>query len=76
MVTGLKPKHSTMKASLSTPALLLVWMSFLAGCRKDILDYAPGSSFQNEAAISKHKTHVRPLKATMDVYHIYTGLCK
>jgi hypothetical protein len=62
-----------MKASLFALALRLVWIPFLAGCRKDILDYAPGSSFQNEAAISKHKTHVRPLTASIDVYNIYTS---
>lgn len=72
MVTGSKTKHSTMKVSLFTMALLLACMSFLASCRKDISKSATESSISNKAAKSRHKTHARPLKATMDVYHIYT----
>lgn len=61
-----------MKVSLITLALLLACMSFLASCRKDISKSATESSILIKASISKHKTHARPLKATMDVYHIYT----
>jgi hypothetical protein len=61
-----------MKVLLFTLALLFVSMLFLASCRKDISKSATESSISTRAAISRYKTHERPLKATMDVYHIYT----
>lgn len=61
-----------MKASLFTLALLLAGMSFLAGCRKDITEYATESSLPVEAAKKAHTPHERPLKATMDMYQVYT----
>jgi hypothetical protein len=72
MITGSKLKHSTMKVSMFTLALLLAGMFFLASCRNDISQSSTESSISSIAAISRHKTHERPLKATMDVYHIYT----
>lgn len=61
-----------MKASLFTLALLLACLSFLASCRKDISKSTTESFISANEATSRHKTHARPLKATMDVYHIYT----
>ena len=74
MITRSKCKHSTMKVSMFTLALLLACMSFLSSCRKDMLNSPRESSVSSDAtrSISRHKTHPRPLKATMDVYHIYT----
>lgn len=72
MVTHSKLKRFTMKASLYILALLLAYLSFLAGCGKDIREYAPESALEAMAAVSKHHAHERPLKATMDMYQVYT----
>jgi hypothetical protein len=61
-----------MKISLYTPALLLACVSLLASCRKDISEYGTESLISTNAALSRQKTHPRPLKTTMDGYHIYT----
>ena len=61
-----------MKASLFTLALLLACMSFLAGCRKDIAGYTTESAPETKTTVSKHDVHERPLKATMDMYQVYT----
>ena len=61
-----------MKVSLFKLALLVAFMSFLAGCRKDFSKSATESSISSNATLATHKVHPRPLKATMDVYHMYT----
>lgn len=61
-----------MKASRFTLALLLASLFFGTGCRKDAPEYATESSLETKTAVSKHHVHERPLKATMDMYQVYT----
>lgn len=72
MVTDSKPKHFTMKAPQFLLTMLIACTALLAGCRKDIPKDAAGSSLATKAARSHSQVHERPLKASMDVYHIYT----
>ena len=61
-----------MKVLQFTLALLLVSIFFLSSCHKDFSQSPMESSISSDAVVSTHKTHARPLKAHMDVYHIYT----
>jgi hypothetical protein len=61
-----------MKVSLFTLVLLMASMLFLTNCRKDFSSSTTENLITSNAGLSSHITHPRPLKATMDVYHIFT----
>ncbi|MGN6603771.1 MAG: hypothetical protein ACTHK8_15050 [Ginsengibacter sp.] len=61
-----------MKVSMFTRALLIAPILFLTNCRKDLSKPSTENLVTSDAVVSSHKIHPRPLKASMDVYHIYT----